>query len=345
MWPFQKEMQNRSIPSKDTEDELEHNAATITKLRKQVGYLLQRNAQMSTEHASCLHTKISQHVSHRSLQMVEAVIHKDMLGRPCPWVTAVDVPVKTSSDLIEFDVTNPIKIGKDGSSVFCGQWYTGESVILKRHEDFAVASYEFSVLQGLGKMKVTDTPKVICLLYIFNEIFLVMKNVYSSVPHHCSMAQVRPGRFSTSQLLSILNQCSHLLLNIHSASVLHNNITIDNIGILLEGDAVLSTTFFGFSKACHATRAALLNNRQVHSGCFSHLPPSVASGAQPVSFASDVYSFGQVILQLVHRFKGVTSNDSILNKIEMFGLKLVRHNFASTPTGLLFAETIKNHLE
>ena len=192
MWPFQKEMKNRSIPSKDIEDTLEQNEATISRLQKQVGHLLQRNAQMSTEHATCLHTRISKHVSHRSLQMVEAVIYKDMLSRPNPWVTAVDVPVKTGTNLVEFDVTNPIKIGKDGSSTFRGKWHTGEDVILKRHTDFAVASYEFSVLQGLEEMNVTNIPKVFCLLYIFNEIFLVMKNVFSFVQHNYCMSRA-PG--------------------------------------------------------------------------------------------------------------------------------------------------------
>lgn len=78
-------------------------------------------------------------------------------------------------------------------------------------------------------MKVSDTPSYLSVVH--NEIFLVMKNVYSSVPHHCCMTEVRPECFSTSLLLSVLNKCSHLLLNIHSASVLYN-ITIDNIGVV-----------------------------------------------------------------------------------------------------------------
>lgn len=94
--------------------------------------------------------------------------------------------------------------------------------------------------------------------------------------------------------------------------------------------------------ACHASNATCLNLSQIKSGKFTNFPPHIASGAQPVSFRSDIFCFGQVVLRLVHKFTTTYPENPILRRIKLFGLSIVTYDVLTGKTGMAFSKLIKD---
>lgn len=131
-----------------------------------MGYFLHKNARLTIESTSCLYSKL-QLLSQRTLNIAEAAVKRDLFGKPSPWLIGTDIPVETNVKYANFNVTKPLITNSSRCSVFQGTLSSGESVVLKRHENFADASAEYCAIKSLTDPKGWwDTPRNLLIIYI-----------------------------------------------------------------------------------------------------------------------------------------------------------------------------------
>ena len=114
----------------------------------------------------------------------------------------------------------------------------------------------------------------------------------------------------------ILSGASEGILHIHRKGVLHNQVIPQNICLRYKCQ-FYEPVLVGFSSACRADNSKPLTlNQQERFKDVLHLPRQVKSGHVAPSFASDVYSFGD----LCRKFALRHSNHGLMGENEVFKL-------------------------
>ena len=103
---------------------------------------------------------------------------------------------------------------------------------------------------------------------------------------------------------------------LHSHSILHNDIKCDNI-VLYKDEEGLKPVLIDFGKACsvkeaHDKKLKKLSPEMkcVYRERHSHIAPEIVDGPTAQSTATDVYSFGKVIIKI-----GKSCRDEAILKI------------------------------
>jgi serine/threonine-protein kinase len=119
------------------------------------------------------------------------------------------------------------------------------------------------------------------------NLFLVMEYVDG-----CSLRRL-VGQLSESDIVRIIGQCCAALAYAHDMHVVHRDIKPENI--LIDREGAVKLTDFGIAKL--TSSVSLTTDRIV--GTPEYLSPEQARGDQRVGPASDVYSMGIVLYELL----------------------------------------------
>jgi eukaryotic-like serine/threonine-protein kinase len=124
----------------------------------------------------------------------------------------------------------------------------------------------------------------------------------------------RSGRMEIDQAVRIIREIADALEYAHSQGVVHRDIKPENI-LMTRGHALLAD--FGIARAASADRAtAAVTQAGIVLGTPAYISPEIASGSSDVGPASDVYSLGCLLFELLAGSPPFTgeSNQAVLTK-------------------------------
>ena len=106
----------------------------------------------------------------------------------------------------------------------------------------------------------------------------------------------REGRLAVDDAVTLAREVADALEYAHSQGVIHRDIKPENI-LLSRGHALLAD--FGIARAAAAAGAAQLTETGLSLGTPSYMSPEQANGDAGVGPASDIYSLGAVLFELI----------------------------------------------
>lgn len=123
-------------------------------------------------------------------------------------------------------------------------------------------------------------------------------------------------KLNKKQSLLIIKKLCETLMFLRSHSILHNDIKSDNV-VLYKDEEGLKPILIDFGKACsvkeaHDKRLKKLSpeTKRVYRERHSHIAPEIVEGIAAQSTATDVFSFGKVIIKI-----GKSCEDEAILKI------------------------------
>ena len=263
---------------------------------------------------------------------------------PHPQLGEVEVP------LINGNFYESLKAPVHSKDLILKSAYGEVEVFLKRRPTVCHAVAEYFALTKLSGS--IGFPQIVGMHHAYSETFVVTK----AIPTDCEFVTLRDAMYgevfkhlTVIEWRNIMHGIWQRLDQIHSMGYLHNNLVAENV-VLSISDHVCPY-LVGFSLFCHSKDAIkVFHKHDAHfASTISHLHPDVRFGRTQPSFASDVYCYGQLLMQL-HRAFVLLMDSTCPAETNLFWKRVhslaclcVKHNPADIPCGRELASVVHKH--
>lgn len=194
----------------------------------------------------------------------------------------------------------------------------------------------------IGVQTVQKPFQLITLYYSINGISLSIYDTFTIAKltdaKACALELVRPNLI-LDVWLAIMKDVASALAFIHSKSIIHRDLKSDNVVLNKQGDSV-QCILIDFGKSSHIGKVQRyhLSDKEKEEYCCYHkqVAPDLVDGITNVSTASDMYSYGRLLKNIIQYFP--LNVDLIGTSLKKAIKQCIKYNDFDRPSAMSLCE-------
>lgn len=221
--------------------------------------------------------------------------------------------------------------------------YRSKSSII--HEAMMLSKVRSPHICLLLGIQITKEPyQLITALYSINEVSVSVYDTLSAVTtvgaKKSVVEFVRPLLTLKAWLTLMMNLADSLAF-IHSKSIVHRDLKSDNVVLHKEGETI-RCTLVDFGKSNYVNKISRYQlteqEKKQYRQDHKHIAPDLVDGISDVTTASDIYSYGRLLKNIIHYFPLPIAN--ISTSLQKNIKKCLKYEYSDRPSAKQMAEIL-----